>query len=88
MDFFLTVSFLFCSSLGLGREYIKSARRRDRKQQMAAIKRKHKPYSNIHYPTFQRLPKSFYLNETDPVGTEVFKVYLWFIIILDQPVSE
>lgn len=29
---------------------------------------------NIHYPTFQRLPKSFYLNETDPVGTEVFKV--------------
>ena len=44
--------------------------------------------ANIHYPTFQRLPKSFYLNETDPVGTEVFKVYLWFIIILDQPVSE
>jgi hypothetical protein len=30
--------------------------------------------ANIHHPTFQRLPKSFYLNETDPVGTEVFKV--------------
>jgi hypothetical protein len=30
--------------------------------------------ANIHYPTFQRLPKTFYLNETAPLGTEVFKV--------------
>ena len=29
---------------------------------------------NIHYPAFKRLPKSFYVNETDPVGTEIFKV--------------
>jgi hypothetical protein len=32
--------------------------------------------ANIHYPTFQRLPKTFYLNETAPLGTEVFKVIL------------
>ena len=30
--------------------------------------------ANIHYPVFQRLPRSFYVNETDPVGSIVFKV--------------
>lgn len=35
---------------------------------------------NVHYPTFMRLPKSFFLNETDPVGTEVFKVGLPHLI--------
>ena len=29
---------------------------------------------NIHKPTLKRLSKSFYLNETAPVGTLVFKV--------------
>ena len=30
--------------------------------------------ANIHYPVFQRLPRSFYVNETDPIGSIVFKV--------------
>ena len=30
--------------------------------------------ANIHYPVFQRLPKSFYVNETSPIGSIVFQV--------------
>lgn len=30
--------------------------------------------ANIHYPVFQRLPRSFYKNETDPVGSFVLQV--------------
>ena len=30
--------------------------------------------ANIHFPVFQRLPRSFYVNETDPVGAFVFQV--------------
>ncbi len=35
-------------------------------------------YQNIHTPSFKRLPKSLYLNETDPIGTTVFKVNMFF----------
>ena len=34
--------------------------------------------ANIHYPVFQRLPRSFYVNETDPIGSIVFKVSFFF----------
>ena len=30
--------------------------------------------ANIHFPVFQRLPRSFYVNETDPRGSFVFQV--------------
>lgn len=30
--------------------------------------------ANIHYPVFQRLPRSFYVNETDSIGSFVFQV--------------
>lgn len=30
--------------------------------------------ANIHAPVFKRLPRSFYVNETDPVGSFVFQV--------------
>ena len=34
--------------------------------------------ANIHYPVFQRLPRSFYVNETAPIGSVVFQVSLLF----------
>lgn len=30
--------------------------------------------ANIHYPVFERLPRSFFVNETQPVGSPVFQV--------------
>jgi protocadherin Fat 1/2/3 len=29
---------------------------------------------NIHYPVFQRIPQTFYVNETAPLGSLVFQV--------------
>ena len=37
--------------------------------------------ANIHYPVFQRLPRSFYVNETDPVGSVVFKVSFFLLFL-------
>ena len=30
--------------------------------------------ANIHFPVFERIPQSFYVNETAPIGADVFQV--------------
>ena len=34
--------------------------------------------ANIHFPVFERIPQSFYVNETAPIGGAVFQVSISF----------
>ena len=63
-------------------EVLQTAERSNARSGAAEWPRQSSRYTaNLHYPVFQRLPRSFYVNETDPVGSFVFQVSAFVMFI-------